>query len=110
GEFRVEIESGKSDREVVIWFSDFGSGVEPGLNELIFQPGFRAPAALKRKATGQGLGLSVVRKIIEAHGRTLQLNTNEEPAKFTITLPISLSETLPPRRIFPDEKANPFHR
>ena len=54
--------------EIVI--SDSGYGIEPGALPRIFEPFYRAGAQRSRKTEGSGLGLSIVKSIIERHGWT----------------------------------------
>ena len=65
-----------------VW--DDGPGVGEGISERIFNPFFTT------KPTGSGLGLPIVRKIVDAHdGR---IDVSSEPgkgARFRVTLPVS---------------------
>lgn len=88
--FAVEIEGEKRDKAFVIKFCDWGPGIERGLEEAIFGEGFRTPGAAKRNVTGDGLGLWVVRQVIEAHGGTIKVTKRHLPTEFTIYLPRSL--------------------
>lgn len=57
------------DSEIEISFSDNGSGIPAETLERIFEPFFTT------KVDGTGLGLAVTRKIIEAHGGTLMVES-----------------------------------
>jgi len=89
--FQVEIDGGKLGMEFVIRFRDWGPGIRNELEETIFEAGFRAPEAIKRDVTGQGLGLWVVRQVVEAHGGRIKVTKNHLPTEFTIFLPESLA-------------------
>ncbi|HYC22427.1 MAG TPA: PAS domain S-box protein [Candidatus Bathyarchaeia archaeon] len=68
---------------------DSGSGVPEDLAERIFEPFFST------KAEGLGMGLSISRSIIEAHGGRLWATINEDAGTtFHVTLPLG---TAPPR-------------
>jgi nitrogen fixation/metabolism regulation signal transduction histidine kinase len=72
-------------RLVEIAVTDDGAGIEPELQEHIFEPYFSTRAA------GTGLGLAISRQAVEEHGGTITLNS--EPGKGTevrIRLPVSL--------------------
>jgi signal transduction histidine kinase len=68
---------------VVISFTDTGEGILPGDLSRIFQPFFTT------KHRGSGLGLPVVKKIMDAHGGTIEVES--EPGEGTaavLTLPL----------------------
>jgi signal transduction histidine kinase len=56
------------DGEAVVTVADTGSGLTPEARRSLFQPFAQPEPALTRKAGGAGLGLSVVKALVEAHG------------------------------------------
>jgi signal transduction histidine kinase len=60
GELRVDFK--RQDEGVEVKITDTGSGIAPKNIEKIFEPYFST------KETGTGLGLSLVQRIIDAHG------------------------------------------
>ena len=75
---------------VEIELSDTGSGIEPSDLEKIFEPFFTTKAAntLSSRRCGSGLGLTFCKKIIDAHGGSIFVDS--QPGKgttFKITLP-----------------------
>lgn len=77
------------DGQVILEIIDTGVGIPEAARQKLFQIFFST------KATGTGLGLPTVRKIVEAHQGTVQCDS--EPGKgtrFTITLPACNSETV----------------
>ena len=71
---------------MVISISDNGPGIPEAIQEKIFQPFFST------KEEGTGLGLSIASRIVEKHGGTLTLKSEEgEGTTFTITLPYTES-------------------
>ncbi|VWX58472.1 PAS domain S-box protein [Sphingorhabdus sp. 109] len=69
------------DARLEIAVSDSGSGIDEELGERIFDP------FASTKGTGMGLGLSICRTIIEAHGGTITVEPNPEGGTiFRITL------------------------
>jgi two-component system, OmpR family, sensor histidine kinase MtrB len=73
GDVFVSVE--ERDDEAVISVSDSGIGVAPSERELIFEP-FRRTVASRETAPGVGLGLSVARRIIEAHHGYIDLDSS----------------------------------
>lgn len=77
-----EAEGGPLGRSVTLLISDNGPGIPESIRENIFQPFFST------KEEGTGLGLSIASRIVEEHGGTLTLRSQEgEEATFVITLP-----------------------
>jgi signal transduction histidine kinase len=68
---------------LMVSVEDVGKGVEPSAIDLIFKPQFTT------KAHGMGMGLSICRSIIEAHGGRLWVTANlPRGAIFCFTLPV----------------------
>jgi PAS domain S-box-containing protein len=75
-----------AEQGVELRVSDTGEGIRPDLLDAIFDP-FRQGEA--HGTPGLGLGLAIVRQIVEAHGGTVEAaNANPSPgATFTVRLP-----------------------
>ena len=82
----IEIGSEIQDSIVRIFFTDNGRGIDPNNKEKIFEPGFTI-----NKKKGSGFGLSIVRKIIEAHDGSIQVESAGENrgSTFIISLPLN---------------------
>jgi signal transduction histidine kinase len=77
----------KKDR-LTISVADTGSGIPADALPHIFERFYRVPGA-ESKASGTGLGLTITRKIIEAHGGEITVSSEEgHGATFTFTLPM----------------------
>jgi signal transduction histidine kinase len=82
GEIQVEIQSDASFVNIV--FKDKGKGIPQEMLEKIWDPFFTT------KETGTGLGLGIVKNIIEAHSGTIQIeNRPIYGAQVTIKLPVN---------------------
>jgi signal transduction histidine kinase len=78
----IEVRIAPFGAEVRLSVSDSGTGVPPDLLERVFAPFFST------KATGLGMGLSISRTIVEAHGGRLWVEANPGAgATFSFTLP-----------------------
>ena len=76
------------DDQVIIDFSDDGIGIPAHLADKIFKPFVRVDDSRNSRTGGSGLGLSIARKIAEAHGGDLTLcNGEERGSTFRITVP-----------------------
>ncbi|WP_368564699.1 sensor histidine kinase [Pseudoxanthomonas sp. UTMC 1351] len=74
--------SGTSHREIEIWISDAGPGVPAEQLSHLFDSFYTS------KPHGMGLGLSIARSIVEAHGGRIRVENNRDSgATFKITLP-----------------------
>jgi signal transduction histidine kinase len=69
--------SGGAEIEV----EDYGPSIPKEVQSRMFDPFFTT------KAEGTGLGLSVSRRIVEAHGGTIQFTTKPSGTTFTVFLP-----------------------
>ncbi|WP_151637428.1 hybrid sensor histidine kinase/response regulator [Noviherbaspirillum aerium] len=68
GEISVSIAQDKDSRETGIIIRDEGAGMLPETVTRIFEPFYQAPQSLARSSGGLGLGLAIVRSIVELHG------------------------------------------
>lgn len=88
----IRISAGKSRHPLGIWIAvaDRGIGIDPEELPFIFEPFRRGRAALERNLPGTGLGLSLVQRIVRAHGG--QVRVHSEPdvgSTFTVHLPVA---------------------
>jgi PAS domain S-box-containing protein len=88
---RVRVEASKGDSGIVIRVSDTGQGIEPEFLPHIFERFRQEDASMSRKHGGLGLGLSIVRSLVEMHGGTVSAESGGkgQGATFTVTLPVS---------------------
>lgn len=76
----------QDDTHVELFVQDFGKGIDPRYHESIFEPYFRVPGT---KVQGSGLGLSISRDFVEAHGGRLRLESEiGKGCRFIISLPV----------------------
>ncbi len=88
GEVGVEI-AANVEREI-LWFSvmDTGIGIAPENLDKLFKPFVQLDSRLSRRYAGTGLGLVLVRRIVELHGGSIAVESQEgKGSQFTITLP-----------------------
>jgi signal transduction histidine kinase len=77
------------DGQFVIEVKDEGIGISPADQPRIFEPFFRSDRSRTRATGGVGLGLAVVRRIVEAHHGTVEVVSEPgQGARFTVTLPL----------------------
>jgi two-component system OmpR family sensor kinase len=74
--------------QLAIAFADEGPGIAAELHELVFSPFFRVDRSRSRETGGLGLGLTIVTRILEAHGGRVGVDSKPAAgAVFTIRLP-----------------------
>ncbi|MEB3230915.1 MAG: PAS domain S-box protein, partial [Leptolyngbyaceae bacterium] len=81
-------EHSSQQHQLRIAVTDTGIGIAPENIAKLFQPFFQIDSALNRQQTGTGLGLALVKQIVELHGGQVELtSTLGEGSCFTIDLP-----------------------
>src|SRR5207249_4982252 len=76
GAINVELRRAGSSAEVVI--SDNGSGISADFLPYVFERFRQAESAVTRSHRGMGLGLAIVRHLIELHGGTVSAHSDGE--------------------------------
>jgi signal transduction histidine kinase len=85
---RVELRLATSESEATIEISDSGPGVPVDEQAKLFERFYRAPDAVEQAVPGLGLGLSIVKAIVEAHGGRIGVGGNDAGgATFVLALP-----------------------
>ena len=73
-----------------LWVEDHGEGIPAAEHERIFERFYRRGSELRRQTQGVGIGLSIVKHIVEAHGgKVLVRSAPGQGSRFTIELPIN---------------------
>lgn len=103
GRVQVQLQRVNSHIEIVV--SDTGVGISPDFLPYVFDRFRQAEAGTTRKTGGLGLGLAIVRHIVEMHGGTVHVASAGEGhgATFRVRLPLMIvhPEGLEPRREHP---------
>ncbi|MHC5856430.1 PAS domain S-box protein [Nostoc sp.] len=87
---RVEIRLMEADNQIQIQVSDTGKGIIPDFLPYVFDYFRQADGTTTRTFGGLGLGLAIVRKVVEMHGGKVQAESPGEQAgaTFTVELPL----------------------
>lgn len=85
----VDIAAGISDSRAVVVVRDTGIGIPVEEQERIFDQFYRVDNYLSLNVGGAGIGLSIVKKIIERHGGSVSVRSQPGAgSEFTVTLPL----------------------
>ena len=86
GKSEIIIDSDGND--VIIVFSDTGIGIKEEDRENLFKDFVRIKNEKTRNITGSGLGLSIVKKVVDLYNGTISVNSiPDEGSKFIVRLP-----------------------
>jgi PAS domain S-box-containing protein len=93
GKVRVLAEVMQSHVEISV--VDTGEGISPDFLPHLFERFSQADGSAKRKHRGLGLGLSIVKNLVEMHGGTVRANSRGEGqgATFIIELPLRVAKS-----------------
>src|SRR5690606_17101840 len=87
---RVELRVYRDSSDICIAVKDTGEGIRPELLTAVFEPFQQADSSTTRRHGGLGLGLSIVKQLVVAHGGSVSAHS-EGPGKgalFTVRLPV----------------------
>ncbi len=87
----VEVRLERQDREIQLTVADTGIGIAPDFLPYVFERFSQADSTSTRYYEGLGLGLAIVRHIVEMHGGTVKAASPgpDQGATFTVCLPVA---------------------
>lgn len=86
---KISIAASRKDGMVQIDVSDTGIGIPPEAQVKLFQEFYRVDNAVNQQVKGTGLGLALVKHIVEAHRGTIWLTSvPEKGSTFSFTMPL----------------------
>ena len=89
----IEVSAARDGSTLIISVGDRGPGLAPGEENKVFEKFYRGP---RTRPGGLGLGLSIARQLVEAHGGELVAQNREGGgARFSIRLPVGEPMRLP---------------
>ena len=84
-----------SDGVVQFTVSDKGDGIPKKLHKLIFEKFYRAENTLTAKTKGHGLGLSIVKNLVELNGGSIEVESEQGGgATFIVSIPVLVDKPL----------------
>jgi PAS domain S-box-containing protein len=93
GETTVSVESNPGCDQAILTVRDTGNGIRPEMLPRLFQAFVQADAVADRSKGGLGLGLALVKGLVELHGGSVTVASEGvgKGAAFTITLPLEVT-------------------
>lgn len=78
------------DQELRLWVADQGPGIPPEDHSRIFERFYRRGSELRRETAGVGIGLSIVKHIVDAHGGRVWVESQlGQGSRFVMELPLA---------------------
>jgi signal transduction histidine kinase/CheY-like chemotaxis protein len=90
GRVEVRLEEREEEGEVRLQVSDSGQGIEPDLLPQVFDSFWQADASTTRHQGGLGLGLAIVRQLVELHGGHVEAASDGKGRGATLTVSLPL--------------------
>jgi signal transduction histidine kinase/CheY-like chemotaxis protein len=92
-EGRIQVRLQRVNSHVEILVSDSGQGIAPDVLPHVFERFQQGDSTSTRRHTGLGLGLALVRHLVELHGGTVEASSAGEGkgATFTVRLPVAIA-------------------
>jgi PAS domain S-box-containing protein len=96
GHTTVTVSADEASERAVVRVADTGVGMSPQLLPRLFEPFMQADNTLARTKGGLGLGLALVKKLVELHGGDIDAYSAGpgQGAEFVLRLPLGRSETM----------------
>ena len=92
-EKRIHVSLRRSGNEVHLSIQDRGIGIPEAEHDKVFEKFYRSGSSLVHTTQGSGLGLSLVRHVMDIHGGRILLKSKpEEGSTFTMVFPIASQE------------------
>jgi signal transduction histidine kinase/ActR/RegA family two-component response regulator len=105
GEVTLALERSPDSKSARLIIRDAGAGIDPGLLSHVFDPFFQGDRSLARSQGGLGLGLALVKALVELHGGRVQASSEGlgHGSTFTVEIPLceEQRESTPPAVLLP---------
>ena len=80
------------DGTVVLTVSDTGQGIDAAFLPMVFEPFRQADGSSTRRHAGLGIGLTLVRRLVEAHGGTVSAISDGPNRGTTVTVQLPAAD------------------
>ncbi|HEY8550643.1 MAG TPA: ATP-binding protein [Vicinamibacterales bacterium] len=93
---RIEVQASRSGTEIAVSVKDNGAGIAPEMMPRIFDSFSQERQELDRSQGGLGLGLAIVRGLVEAHGGSVSAHSEGKGCGATFTVRLQAAEAHAP--------------
>jgi CheY-like chemotaxis protein len=100
----IQVRTAVEQAFAILEVQDAGTGIPPDLLPHVFDLFVQGERPLDRRAGGLGIGLTLVRRLVELHGGSVGAESSREGSRFTVRLPaarapaVEAGGALPPAR------------
>ena len=100
---KARLEAGRDGRHAIFRVGDDGIGISAERLKSIFEPFQQSDVGLDRQGVGLGIGLTIVRSLVEMHGGRVTASSAGpgEGSEFTVRLPLAAENAEPPAPVVP---------
>jgi signal transduction histidine kinase len=89
---KISVVVAREETTVAITVTNYGSPIPPQDLVKIFQRFYRVEKSRSEQTGGSGLGLAIAKNLVERHGGSISVNSNEEDTTFQVRLPLLSTE------------------
>ncbi len=90
---KILVEARKDENNCIISITDFGSGIQEDEIPFIWDRLYRSPS--KKNTPGMGLGLSLVKAVVNAHGGSVNVISSKETGTvFSLSFPLAAAQNI----------------
>ena len=102
----IRITSERTDDHVVVHVKDNGIGIAPAMQPRVFDMFVQADRSLERTQSGLGIGLTLVKRVVEMHGGTVAVQSEGQGhgSDFSVRLPIDAATPVRMRQDSPEDE------
>lgn len=91
---RIDVELSVENDHAILKVQDNGIGIDPEHHEMIFDRYRQVDGSTTRRAQGTGIGLALVKEIVEAHGGTASVDSQPGVGStFTLQFPLTINQS-----------------
>jgi CheY-like chemotaxis protein/anti-sigma regulatory factor (Ser/Thr protein kinase) len=101
---RILVSVRREDDTALLQVQDSGVGISPTLLPRVFDLFVQGERPLHRPAGGLGIGLTLVRRLVELHGGTVSAESSGEGSRFTVRLPAVTAPALQEENALPPSR------